>query len=109
MWYNMVYDFMRNQLAAVPRDLYRQRYPAIADLDRYYDKTDGVPPENNVVARNVCVGKWLEVGWHATAGDAEVAAELRRTGPGLCCPRQDGLPHPGGIARLGRRLPGDSL
>ncbi len=66
VWFNMVHDYMRTQLAAVPTELYRTRYPAIADLDRYYAKTDGVPPENNVVARNVCVGKWLEVGWHAT-------------------------------------------
>ena len=57
--------YMQKQLAAVPQELYRTRYPALADLDRYYAKTDGVPPENNVVARNVCVGKWLEVGWHA--------------------------------------------
>ena len=65
VWFNMVYDYMKKQLAAVPQELYRSRYPAIADLDRYYANTDGVPPENNVVARNVCVGKWLEVGWHA--------------------------------------------
>ena len=25
-----------------------------------------MPPEDNVVARNVCVGKWLHVYWHAT-------------------------------------------
>ncbi len=26
----------------------------------------GIPPGNNLVARNVCVGKWLKVYWHAT-------------------------------------------
>ncbi len=61
----MVYDYMKKQLAAVPQALYRQRYPAINDLDRYYVGEPGVPPENNVVARNLCRGKWLEVGWHA--------------------------------------------
>jgi hypothetical protein len=66
VWFNMVYDSMQKRLGAVPRDLYRTRYPAIADLDRYYANSDGVPPENNLVARNVCVGKWLELGWHAT-------------------------------------------
>ena len=25
----------------------------------------GVPPAGNVIARNVCVGKWLDLGWHA--------------------------------------------
>ena len=65
VWFNMVYDYMKKQLAAMPQELYRSRYPAINDLDRYYAKTNGVPPENNVVARNVCVGKWLDVAWHA--------------------------------------------
>lgn len=65
VWHNMVYDYMKKQLAAVPQALYRQRYPAINDLDRYYVGEPGVPPENNVVARNLCRGKWLEVGWHA--------------------------------------------
>jgi hypothetical protein len=65
VWSNMVNDYMKKQLAAVPQDLYRSRYPAIKDLDRYYATAGGVPPEGNLVARNVCVGKWLEVGWHA--------------------------------------------
>jgi hypothetical protein len=65
VWYNMVYDYMKKQLAAVPQPLYRERYPAINNLDRYYASTNGFPPEGNVIARNVCVGKWLEVGWHA--------------------------------------------
>lgn len=75
VWRGMVNDFMRQQLAAVPLALYRDRYPAMRSLDRYYgppggpaiegDAFTGVPPEGNVVARNVCVGRWLEVGWHA--------------------------------------------
>ena len=65
VWHSMVYDYMKKQLAAVPQALYRQRYPAINDLDRYYVGQPGVPPENNVVARNLCRGKWLEVVWHA--------------------------------------------
>jgi hypothetical protein len=65
VWYNMVYDYMKKQLAAVPQPLYRERYPTINNLDRYYASTNGFPPEGNVIARNVCIGKWLEVGWHA--------------------------------------------
>jgi hypothetical protein len=65
VWYNMVYDYMKKQLAAVPQPLYRERYPAINSLDQYYASTNGFPPEGNIIARNVCVGKWLEVGWHA--------------------------------------------
>ena len=65
VWFNMVYDTMRKRLAEVPQPLYRERYPAINALDRYYATTNGVPPEGNIIARNVCVGKWLEAGWHA--------------------------------------------
>ena len=66
---------MRQSLASIPLALYRECYPAMRTLDPYYgppggaaiegDAFKGVPPEGNLVARNVCVGKWLNVGWHA--------------------------------------------
>ena len=69
---------MRQRLAEVPLALYRERYPALKTLDHYYGPPGGpaiegaafkgVPPENNVVERNVCVGKWLKEYWHATPG-----------------------------------------
>jgi hypothetical protein len=66
VWHNMVYDFMRQRLEEMPRDLYRARYPELAPLDRYYQSTNGIPPEGNLVRHNICWGgKWLEVGWHA--------------------------------------------
>ncbi|MDW8308601.1 MAG: right-handed parallel beta-helix repeat-containing protein [Verrucomicrobiales bacterium] len=75
VWRDMVNLTMRQRLADVPPELYRARYPELKSLDRYYgrpggppitgDAFQGVPPEGNVIARNVCVGKWLEVGWHA--------------------------------------------
>ncbi|HVY68570.1 MAG TPA: right-handed parallel beta-helix repeat-containing protein [Verrucomicrobiae bacterium] len=65
VWHDMVYDYMKKQLAAVPADLYRRRYPELAGLDAWYAAGAGVPPEHNVVARNICVGKWLDLGWHA--------------------------------------------
>jgi Right handed beta helix region/GH141 insertion domain len=76
VWHEMVDQTMRQRLAEVPLALYRQRYPAMKGLDAYYGPPGGpvlegaafkgVPPEGNVVARNVCVGKWLHVYWHAT-------------------------------------------
>lgn len=75
VWLNMVDRTMRDRLREVPLDLYRQRYPALMSLDRHYgapgasairgDDFKGVPPEGNVIARNVCVGKWIDIGWHA--------------------------------------------
>src|SRR5437762_4546580 len=62
VWHDMVYDFMRKQLAAVPPALYRARYPEMTALDPYYETDRGVPPEGNVVAHNLCAnGKWLSV------------------------------------------------
>jgi hypothetical protein len=86
VWFNMVYDYMKKQLDAVPQPLYRERYPAINTLDPYYATLNGFPPEGNVIAHNVCVGKWLEVGWHATTNlltlrDNYVGADAGVMGP----------------------------
>src|ERR1043166_7690084 len=69
VWHSMVNDYMRERLAEMPAAFYRERYPALKTLDRYYGSPEGpaitgeaftgVPPEGNVVARNICVGKWL--------------------------------------------------
>jgi|GEM_PF-175193 len=83
VWSNMVRDFMKKQLDAVPAELYRTRYPAIADVDRYYAERAGVPPENNVIQANVCFGKWLEAGWHASEGVLKVERNSVDPEPGL--------------------------
>jgi hypothetical protein len=71
----------------VPASLYRQRYPALAQLDAYYAATNGVPPEGNVIARNICAGgKWLEVGWHARPAWLEVTNNLVEARPGFVDP-----------------------
>jgi hypothetical protein len=78
VWRWMVNEAMRQGLAAVPLALYRERYPAMKTLDQYYgppggpaitgDAFKGVPPEHNVVERNVCVGKWMTEHWNAKPG-----------------------------------------
>jgi hypothetical protein len=75
VWRGMVDQTMRQRLAEVPWPLYRERYPALKTLDAWYGPPEGpartseaftgVPPEGNVVARNLCVGPWLRVSWHA--------------------------------------------
>jgi hypothetical protein len=75
VWHDMVDKTMRQSLARMPA-LYRERYPALKTLDQYYGPPGGpaiegaafkgVPPEHDVVARNICIGKWLNVYWHAT-------------------------------------------
>ena len=71
MWQNMVNNLMRSSLGEVPAELYRNRYPAIKTLDKYYGKPGeepitgknfkGIPPEGNVIATNLCFGKWKEI------------------------------------------------
>ena len=75
VWRNMVDRTMRERLWAVPHKLYRRRYPELKTLDAYYGPPDGesitgdsftgVPPEGNLITRNVCFGKWLEISWNA--------------------------------------------
>ncbi|HDP34587.1 MAG TPA: hypothetical protein ENN29_05700 [Candidatus Hydrogenedentes bacterium] len=62
-------------MTEVPLELYRERYPELKTLDAYYgapdvepivgDAFNGVPPEGNVIANNVCFGDWLDITWHA--------------------------------------------
>lgn len=93
VWHNMVDDTMRKRLAEVPLALYRERYPEMKSLDRYYgppagpaitgEAFKGVPPDDNVIVRNVCVGKWLEAGWHATSGMLRLENNLTNAAPSL--------------------------
>ena len=86
VWRGMVHDTMRKRLADVPLTLYRERYAALKSLDAWYgppggpaltgDAFRGVPPEDNVVARNVCVGKWLHIYWHAKPEHVRVENNL---------------------------------
>lgn len=102
VWRNMVNDTMRQRLTAIPLDLYRTRYPEMKSLDAYYgppggsaitgDAFQGVPPEGNVVARNVCVGKWLEAGWHSTAAMLTLENNLTNATSSLATTINDASP-----------------
>ncbi len=93
VWRNMVNDYMRQQLAAVPAALYRERYPAMKSLDAFYgppggpaitgDAFAGVPPGGNSIVRNVCYGKWLDTGWHAKQEDFEVRDNFTAQDPSV--------------------------
>ena len=70
VWHNMVYKTMKERLDAMNHHQppYSERYPELQQLDAYYAKDDGVPPEGNVIARNICVGgAWIETSWHKDA------------------------------------------
>ena len=85
VWHNMVYDFMRKRLAEVrPQEPpYSERYPKLREMDAYYARDEGVPPEGNVVVRNICVGTWTEIYWHAKPEMIRMADNLLDQDPGF--------------------------
>jgi len=99
VWHEMVNDTMRKSLSDVPLALYRERYPGMKTLDQYYGSPGGppiagaafkgVPPENNVVARNICVGKWLSVNWHAPLEMLHLENNLTNAEPRFVRPPDD--------------------
>jgi hypothetical protein len=79
VWHDMVYKTMKQQLEEMNYTAppYSARFPELLKLTDYLKGDKGVPPEGNTVLRNVCVGgKWLEIGWHATAEMVEVRDNL---------------------------------
>jgi hypothetical protein len=63
VWQNMVYETMRPKVRAmkVTEAPYAQRYPAIQTVLPYLAKTGGVPPEGNVIRRNLIYGTGLAI------------------------------------------------
>jgi hypothetical protein len=89
VWHEMVFDYMKKQLDAVPQQLYRRRYPAIAALDAYYASGKGVPPEGNVVRRNIFFGgEWLSAHWHAERQWLDLTNNLVGIDPGFLAPEK---------------------
>ena len=79
VWHGMVYDYMKARLEEMNyhQPPYRDRYPKLLDLDRYYAGDEGVPPEGNVILRNISVGgQWLEIGWHAEPSMMDIRDNL---------------------------------
>jgi len=81
VWPKMVYEYMRERLEEMHphQPPYSTRYPKLAELDKYYARTeqDDIPPEGNIVARNICLGgQFLEIAWHAEPAMLRVEQNL---------------------------------
>ncbi len=86
VWHDMVYKTMKERLDAMQyrRPPYSLRYPEMAELDRYYDDDKGVPPEGNIVVRNVAWGgEWIKIHWHAEPSMVKVEDNLVGEDPGF--------------------------
>jgi hypothetical protein len=86
VWHNMVHQTMRERLEEMnpTQPPYSTRYPELAWLVEYYrdaENQPGVGPEGTRVVRNVCVGEWLEIHWHATPEMVEESDNLTDSDP----------------------------
>jgi len=65
VWQGMVRGELKQGIDAIrPEwDLYLRHYPDLASIEQYYARGSGVPPEGNVIARNIAVGaSWVNSG-----------------------------------------------
>jgi parallel beta-helix repeat protein len=63
VWKQMVNDIMHPRFEAMNplEPPYSVRYPDLKEVAAYYFHELGVPPEGNLVSRNICIGEWLQV------------------------------------------------
>jgi len=86
VWQDMVYKTMKERLEAMKHHQppYSTRYPELRELDRYYQQPGGVPPEGNLITRNICRGgDWLQIHWHADPKLVAVQHNLVDGDPGF--------------------------
>jgi hypothetical protein len=70
VWQEMVNQTMRERLEAVNwlKPPYITRYPALQSLLPHLDAGRGIPPEGNIIRRNICIrGRFLDLRKGATA------------------------------------------
>jgi hypothetical protein len=69
-WHSMVYSTMKPVFEALNplEPPYKFHYPELREVAMYYQAEDGIPPEGNLVLRNVSYqSTWVHIHWHATA------------------------------------------
>ncbi|MDP6041821.1 MAG: right-handed parallel beta-helix repeat-containing protein, partial [Candidatus Latescibacteria bacterium] len=67
-WHTMIYEIMKPSFEAMHplEPPYKDRYPELVEIAIYYQADTGIPPEGNLVVRNVCHGgEWLKTHWNA--------------------------------------------
>jgi len=67
VWRSMIHETMRARLDSVEhlKPPYSTRYPDLRQLCPYYAERKGIPPEGNLIVRNICCGPWIDIRWHA--------------------------------------------
>ena len=86
VWRNMVNVTMNESLEAMDHHLppYSIRYPDLKQLDVYYAHGLGVPPEGNLITRNICVGgEWMVTRLHAEPSMLAIQNNMIDQDPGF--------------------------
>ena len=122
VWRGMVDNTMRQRLdrsaaGALPRAVSRSQDPRpilrpARRSGHRRRRVQGRAARDNVVARNVCVGKWLHVYWHAKPEMLSLQNNLTNAAasfvrPPGSPPQADGLHPPARFPSLEARLPAD--
>lgn len=69
VWHNMVYNLMKPQFESMNplAPPYKTHYPELREVAMYYQAEDGIPPEGNLVLRNISYqSTWHHIHWNAT-------------------------------------------
>jgi hypothetical protein len=106
VWQEMVNQTMKERLESVRHHQppYRTRYPDLRQLDPYLQEGKGVPPEGNLVVRNISWGgEWLVVHWHAKSEWVAVQHNLVGEDPGFAAGKGFGLREDSPAYELGFR------
>lgn len=92
VWHNMVYNIMKPRFEAMNPLVspYLERYPELREVARYYQAEDGVPPEGNLVLRNISYqSEWLKIHWNATPKMVAIQNNLVDEDPHFYDPSND--------------------
>lgn len=68
-WHNRVYTTMKPRFEAMNplEPPYSDYYPELHEVARYYQTEDGIPPEGNLILRNISYqSTWHKIHWNAT-------------------------------------------
>ena len=69
VWHNMIYTTMKPSFEIMNplEPPYSDYYPELHEVARYYQAENGIPPEGNLILRNISYqSTWHKIHWHAT-------------------------------------------
>ena len=91
-WRNLIYKTMKARFETMQplESPYKERYPELRELAIYYQDEIGIPPEGNLIVRNICHNsKWLHTHWHANLKAIAIQNNVTQEDPLFTDPAND--------------------